>query len=125
ELYFESHDRRSDRVVKVEAKARDLKNLYLECAWDARRDAAKKLVIEVRVQDRETAGDRLVAAIKGELIGRVFEGKVDFDYRNPIRGSHKLTGEYKNRANGDEMATVKLSHQYQNEESICHTVVEC
>ena len=125
ELYFESHDRRSDRVVKVEAKARDLKNLYLECAWDARRDAAKKLVIEVRVQGRETAGDRLVATVKGELIGRVFEGKVDFDYRNPIHGSHRLTGEYKNRANGDEMATVKLSHQYQGAESVCHTVVEC
>ncbi|KAH9407839.1 hypothetical protein TYRP_011483 [Tyrophagus putrescentiae] len=121
EIAFQAHAKRSDRLVKFEAKAKKdtaaaahLKN--------------KRALVQVRIQDRATAPERLVATIRGDLIDRPFNVAIDVPRRvSEVFGSRSasfnIEAEMKSQSGGEPMIA-KISRAVQPQTGDCRSAVE-
>lgn len=134
EVAFQAHAKRSDRLVKFEAKAKKdttaahLKNVHIECSWDAKRAPQKRALVQVRIQDRASAPERLVATIRGDLIDRPFNVAIDVPRRasemfRSRSASFSIEAEMKSQSGGEPMIA-KISRAVQPQTGDCRSAIE-
>ena len=120
EVQFEMFHQHTNRLIKGEARMKDLKNVHFECQWDVKNDQTKQIVFQVRVEDNDS--QRFIASIRGDIIDRPFEVKIDVPRTTEqwLHGYHKIEADMKNRKTNDQYVVkyVRKYEQNQYESSI-------